>query len=109
MKRIILLLITITTLTNVSYASFPVNNISDHLHNQEISISNHEIIETSNDPILIVVLALIGLIGWLYSKSSKTARTIATILSVLLVILLIALAIFFALAIVSIVQWFNSN
>ena len=108
MKNIFLILVTFFTF-NICFASFPVNNISDHLHNQEISISNHEIIETSNDPILIVVLALIGLIGWLYSKSSKTARTIATILSVLLVILLIALAIFFTLAIVSIVQWFNSN
>ena len=108
MKNIFLTLVTFFTF-NICFASFPVNNISHHLHNKEISISNHEIIETSNDPLtVIVILASLGLIGWLYSIPSKNAQILAKIFSVLLATILYAFIIFIVIFLLSMVQLINS-
>ena len=108
MKNIFLILVTFFTF-NICFASFPVNNNSHHLHNKEISISNHEIIETSNDPLtVIVILSTLGLIGWLSSRPSKTARNIAKTFSVLLAIILIAFAILIVIVLLSMAQIFSS-
>ena len=96
MKKLILLLITLITLTNVSYASFPVNQeIETEI--LDISKSNHE---SLNDPFALTGLALAILIFYLFRESSKTTdpnerkrlRTYAFILSILVILAFIMLA-----------------
>ena len=72
MKKLILLLITLTTFTNVSYASFPFNNQieTDVL---ELSESDNE---SFNDPFELTGLAIAILIFYLFRQSSKTTDTI---------------------------------
>lgn len=66
MKKIILLLITLITLTNVSYASFPIENELFEALNQ---IDNTERMEEtfSNDPESKTLLLTFGIIGLLLS------------------------------------------
>ena len=72
MQNLILLLITLTTFTNVSYASFPVDNQikTDVL---EFSESDNE---SFNYPFELTGLAIALLIFYLFRESSKTTDTI---------------------------------
>jgi lysylphosphatidylglycerol synthetase-like protein (DUF2156 family) len=96
MEKLILLLIALITLTNVSYASFPVNQeIETEI--LDISKSNHESLK---DPFALTGLALAILIFYLFRESSKTTdpnerkrlRTYAFILSILVILAFIILA-----------------
>ena len=55
MKKTTLFLITLITLTNVSYASFPLNNISHEIYNQSEIISKSS---ADYGPILGITLIL---------------------------------------------------
>ena len=69
MKKRILLLITLIIFTNVSYASFPVNNVSNQFHAQSESISSN------SQPGIFLGFAIIfwlGSIIWLFDKASST-------------------------------------
>jgi hypothetical protein len=69
MIRLILFTITLISLTNVSYASFPVNNVSNQFHDQSESISSN------SEPAIFLGFAIIfwlGSIIWLFDKSSST-------------------------------------
>ena len=94
MKKLIL--ITLITLSNVSYASFPVNQeIETEI--LDISKSNHE---SLNDPFTMTGLALAILIFYLFRESSNTTdlnerkrlRTYGFILSILVILAFIILA-----------------
>jgi hypothetical protein len=67
MKKIILLLITLITINNVSYASFPVNNINNQIYNQS------EIVAKSSPDIgailgVTLILSYLVSILWYLSK-----------------------------------------
>ena len=66
MKKIILILITLITINNVSYASFPVNNINNQIYNQSEIVSESSPIAA----ILGITLILSYLISifWYLSK-----------------------------------------
>ena len=96
MKKILLILIMLITLTNVSYASFPVDNQieTDVL---ELSESDNE---SFNDPFELTGLAIAILIFYLFRQSSKTPdpierkrlSTYAFALTLLLILAFIILA-----------------
>ena len=96
MKKILLILIMLITLTNVSYASFPVDNQieTDVL---ELSESDNE---SFNDPFELTGLAIAILIFYLFRQSSKTTdpierkrlSTYAFALTLLLILAFIILA-----------------
>ncbi len=96
MKKVLLFLITLTTFTNVSYASFPLNNqIETDVF--EFSESDNE---SSNDPFELTGLAIAILIFYLFRQSSKTTdpierkrlSTYAFALTLLLILAFIILA-----------------
>jgi hypothetical protein len=96
MKKILLILIMLITLTNVSYASFPVDNQieTDVL---ELSESDNE---SFNGPFEVTGLAIVLLIFYLFRTSSKTTdpierkrlSTYAFALTLLLILAFIILA-----------------
>ena len=96
MKKLLLLLITLATFTNVSYASFPLNNQieTDVL---ELSESDNE---SFNGPFELTGLAIAILIFYLFRQSSKTPdpierkrlSTYAFALTLLLILAFIILA-----------------
>jgi len=67
MKKTILFLITLITLTNVSYASFPLNNINNEIYNQSEIISKSS---ADYGPILgiTLILSYVTSILWYLSK-----------------------------------------
>jgi membrane protease YdiL (CAAX protease family) len=62
MKKLILLLITVLIIIDVSYASFPVNNINNQIYNQSEIVS-----ESSPIPAILILSYLIS-IFWYLSK-----------------------------------------
>ena len=69
MKKLILLLITLTTFTNVSYASFPVMETEPKEYTEE---SINIIKSPNSDYTWIYSLAsfLLGILGWLFAIGS---------------------------------------
>jgi len=95
-KKLLLLLITITTLVNVSYASFPVNH---EIETEILEISKSDNISL-NEPFTLIGLAIALLIFYLFRASSKTTDPIerkrlqnyAKSLTVLLLVTVVILA-----------------
>ena len=69
MIRLILFTITLISLANVSYASFPVNTVSNQFHTQSESISSNY------EPGIFLGFAIISWLGsiiWLFDRASST-------------------------------------
>ncbi|MBT3418415.1 MAG: hypothetical protein HN427_06530 [Flavobacteriales bacterium] len=96
MKKLILLLITLITLINVSYASFP---LSQEIKTEILEISKSEN-ESLSDPFELTGLAIAILIFYLFRASVKTTdpnerkrlRIYAFTLSILLILAFIILS-----------------
>ena len=113
MQKLLLLLITLTTFTNVSYASFPVNN---QIKTDVLELSESDS-ESLNDPFELTGLAIAILIFYLFRASSKTTDpnerkrlgTYAIILSIILVILFISVLFLFQSISTSWINFFDRN
>ena len=113
MKKILLILIMLITLTNVSYASFPVDNQieTDVL---ELSESDNE---SFKDPFELTGLAIAILIFYLFRTSSKTIdpierkrlRSYAFALTLLLILAFIILALIMQSISSSWINFFDRN
>ena len=113
MQKLLLILITLTTFTNVIYASFPVNNQikTDVLEFSELD--NESLI----DPFELTGLAIALLIFYLFRVSSKTTDPIerkrlsnyAFALTLLLILAFIILALIFQSINSSWINFFDRN
>ena len=98
MRKLLLLLITITTFTNVSYASFPV---LENVQENSIKYSKTPVFSNSNDTIHYVLGFVVGCLSFmllflpllfLFSKNKAFRKGIYIGLAALLVIFLVLLS-----------------
>ena len=100
MIRLILLTITLMSFSNVSYASFPVNNISNQFYNQS---------EPNGAPVIwpaIILLWLVPII-WLFFMKSKTEDIVKKkrLSKIIRYLVFIPIALFVIVLIVTFIQY----